>query len=181
MFTFLKRYLFNKELANAIHSNKIIDRFYKGSTQIETVSVLYQTSGLFDLEKIDNFIHQLETQNIDVRVLCYSDQSFEKGKRPSTIFTKKELGFSQLPKKEVVGDFNYYQADLFYNLLDPNLPFTGYMNLMNRSKFRVSLSANEYGGDLMVKINDNKLQTFLMTTDHILNNMSKNKNEKSKV
>lgn len=181
MFTFLKRYLFDKELANAIHSNKTIDRFYKGSKQIETVSILYQTSGLFNLDEIDNFIHQLEVKDKEVRVLCFSDESYEKGKRPPTIFTKKELGFNQLPKKEVIEDFNNYQADLFYNLLDPNLTFTAYMNLMNRSKFRVSLSAKEYGGDLMVKIKDDNLQTFMMTTDHILNNMSNNKNEKSKV
>ncbi len=181
MFAFLKRLLFTKELENAIHSNRLIDRSFKGTKNIDTVSILYQTAGLFDLDEIDSFIHRLEMEDKDVRVLCFSDQSFEKGKRPSTVFTKKEIGFNQLPKKEVISDFNNYQADLFYNLLDPNLAFTGYMNLMNKSNFRLSLSANENGGDLMVKIKDNKLQSFLMTTDHILKNMSNSKDEKSKV
>ena len=181
MFAALKRFFFNKELANAVRNNSNSNRHFKGATQIETVSVLYHDGGIFDLDEIDQFIHKLELQDKDVKVLCFSNQSYQKGNRPATVFTKKEIGFSGLPKIEVIKDFNNHQADLFYNLLNPNLPFAGYMNLMNKSKFRVSLSANENGGDLMVKINDNKLKTFLMTTDHILENMSKNKNEKSKV
>ena len=72
---------------------KRFDRSYLGSTQIETVSVLYQTNGLFDLDEIDNFVHQLELKDKDVRVLCFSDQSYEKGKRPTTIFYNKRTWY----------------------------------------------------------------------------------------
>ncbi len=177
----IKEYLYNKELNKTINSSVKIKRGLNAKSAIKSISILYAENKPFDHQEIESYISKLQNKGITVHALIYSEAKFAKGEQAENVFTTKDLGLSGLPKNERILKFNFHESDLFYNLLDPQLKVASFMNLLNKSNFRIGLSTDKKTGcDLMIKLEQYNFKQFIKTSDSILKSMNiKKQNEPS--
>ena len=168
----LKNYFHRRALNKAQEQNKLIKRSFIGKENVKSISILYSDTGPFDKKEIKKFAERQKRKGLEVNELLFSKE--KKLESENDCFNKDQLGFNRIPKGEIIEKFNALEGDLFYNLLDPDIQFAGYMSLVNKSRFRIGLSTDQsVGCDLMIKMNDRKLKPFLETADHILSKMDK--------
>lgn len=168
----VKEYLYKKQLEKTIHSSRNTkrDSFTRG--KVKTVSIVYAEKGPFKVEEIEKFIDQLKSRGVEVMHLKLHQNNFPKGEKPANAFSKKEISISGYPKDPIIQKFNAEKSDLFYNFMDPASKISSFMNLLNKSKFRIGLKTTKQTGcDLMINLKDNDFNSFIRTSDDILEKM----------
>ena len=165
----LKQKLANRVLNKKLQSLKRQRESHNFETA-KTAGILFTPTDQVSFEQIKQFLSYLSTYKLQIYVLGYIDSKtipesflFWKG---INLFSRKELGWSLIPKSPVVTDFIDKPFDLLLDLSMTDFFPVEYISRLSKSKFKIGRFTTDHESfDLMFELNDtNKLDAYL---DHI--------------
>lgn len=174
----LKQKLGNRALNNKLRNFERQRRSYNFESA-KTAGILFTPTDQVSFEQIKQFLNYLGNYKLQIYVLGYIDSKtipesflFWKG---INLFSRKELGWTLIPKSHLVTDFIDKQFDLLFDLsMDDFFPVE-YISRLSKSKFKVGrYTSGHRSFDLMFELNKtNKLEVYLDYIKHYLNLINK--------
>ncbi len=145
----------------------------------KSAGILFTPTDQVSFEQIKQFLNYLSTYKLQIYVLGYIDAKtipesflFWKG---INLFSRKELGWTLVPKTHLVTDFIDKQFDLLFDLSMSDFFPVEYISRLSKSKFKIGRYTLNHGSfDLMFELNNsNQLEVFLDHIKHYLNLINK--------
>ena len=174
----LKQKLGNRVLNKKLRNFKRFRESHNFDTA-KTAGILFTPTDQASFEQIKQFLSYLGTYKLQIYVLGYIDSKtiperflFWKG---INLFSRKELGWSSVPKSPVVTDFIDKPFDLLLDLSMSDFFPVEYISRLSKSKFKIGRYTTDHTSfDLMFDLNNtNQLELYLDHIKHYLNLINK--------
>jgi hypothetical protein len=174
----IKKYLLKKTAQKEVSAAGGVDRVLINLRQAKTVGILYEITGIEDMNSINQMIENIQNMDIEVVELGYENRMPEKEEKPViSILTRRDLNWFEKPKGFQVEEFKKYNFDiLICAFVGECLPLS-YLSAVSSAKFRVGKynpeSTDQF--ELMINMQTNQTLPYLLSQiDHYLNVLNKN-------